>query len=131
MTKEKDFPIPKDPSGGYSHEKRKSNYLMMYRAAMLHQVLGEKKYGTYVKEMLLGYAKLFPTLELHPYGKSYSPGKIFWQGLNDAMYLIHVIQAYDCVYYELSPEEREEVESKLLKPFADFLSIGSPKMFNR
>ncbi len=131
LTKEKDFPISKDPSGGYSHEKHKSNYLMMYRAAMLYQVLGEKKYGTYVKEMLLGYADLFPKLGLHPYGKSYSPGKLFWQGLNDAAYLVHVIQAYDCVYYELSKEERQAVETKLLKPLADFLSIGSPKMFNR
>ena len=60
LTKEKDFPISKDPSGGYSHEKHKSNYLMMYRAGMLYQVLGEKKYATYVKEMLLGYADLFP-----------------------------------------------------------------------
>jgi len=54
LTKEKDFPISKDPSGGYSHEKHKSNYLMMYRAGMLYQVLGEKKYANYVKEMLLG-----------------------------------------------------------------------------
>jgi len=131
LSLEKEFPIPKDPSGGHSHEKHKRNYLTMYRAAMLYQVLGDQKYADYVKEMLIGYAKMFPSLGLHPDGKSYSPGKLFWQGLNDAMWTVHVAQAYDCVYYALSEEERNLVEKDLLKPMADFLSIGSPKMFNR
>jgi len=131
IDKEKDFPIPKDPSGGYTHEKHKRNYLTMYRAGMLFQVLGDEKYGDYVKEMLLGYAELIPSIGLHPNGKSYSPGKLFWQGLNDAMWLIHVVQAYDCVYYQLTDEERDLVKHNVLKDMADFLSIGSPKMFNR
>ena len=131
LNREKDFPIPRDPAGGYTHEKHKSNYLMMYRAAMLYQVLDEKQYADYVKQMLMGYVELYPDLELHPNGKSYSPGKIFWQGLNDAAFLVHVIQAYDCVYYALTAEERKRIETDLLKPLADFLSVGSPKMFNR
>lgn len=131
LDKEIDLPIPVDPSGGYTHKKHKSNYLTMYRAAMLYQVLGEVKYADYVKKMLLGYADLIPTIGLHPNGKSYSPGKLFWQALNDAMWLIHVVQAYDCIYYQFSLEEKTRIESELLKPMADFLSIGSPKMFNR
>lgn len=131
IDKEKVFPMPTDPSGGYSHEKHKQNYLMMYQAGMLYQVLGDKKYSDYVLEMLMGYVELYPKLSLHPNGKSYSPGKIFWQGLNDAAWLIHIVQAYDCVYSELSEEEINAIESKLIKPHADFLSIGSPKMFNR
>ena len=131
LGKEKDFPIPKDPSGGYTHEKHKRNYLTMYRAGMLFQVLGDEKYANYVKEMLLGYAELIPTIGLHPNGKSYSPGKLFWQGLNDAMWMVHVAQAYDCVYYEFTNEERELVKQNVLKDMGDFLSIGSPKMFNR
>ena len=128
---EKDFPWPEGPAGGYSYEKHKKNYKIMHRASLLFQILGDKKYSDYVKEMLNGYVELFPKLGLHTDGKSYSPGKLFWQGLNDAAWLIHVVQAYDCVYYELSPEERDAVENKLLRPLADFLSAGSPKMFNR
>ncbi|WP_282122427.1 alginate lyase family protein [Algibacter mikhailovii] len=131
ILKAKDFPIPKDPSGGYTHEKHKRNYLTMYRAGMLFQVLGDAKYGHYVKDMLLGYAELIPTLGLHPNGKSYSPGKLFWQGLNDAMWLIHIAQAYDCVYYLFTDEERARVKQNVLKNMGDFLSVGSPKMFNR
>lgn len=131
ILKEKDFPIPKDPSGGYTHEKHKRNYLAMYRAGRLFQVLGDEKYANYVKEMLLGYAELIPTLRLFPNSKSYSPGKLYWQALNDAMWLIHVVQAYDCVYYQFTDEERELVEQNVLKNMADFLSVGSPKMFNR
>lgn len=128
---EKDFPFPKDPSGGYTHEKHKRNYLTMYGAGMLYQILNDEKYSNYVKDMLLGYARLIPTIELHPSDKSYSPGKLFWQGLNDAMWMVHVIQSYDCVYDSLSEDERSEIEENALKPMADFLSIGSPKMFNR
>lgn len=131
LIKEKDFPIPKDPSGGYTHEKHKKNYLTMYRAGMLFQVLGDEKYADYVKEMLLGYAELIPAIGLHPNGKSYSPGKLFWQGLNDAMWMVHVAQAYDCVNYEFTNEERALVKQNVLKDMGDFLSIGSPKMFNR
>lgn len=127
----KDFPIPEGGAGGYSYEKHKKNYKLMHRASLLFQTLGDKKYANYVKEMLNGYVELFPQLGLHPNGKSYSPGKLFWQGLNDAMWLIHVVQAYDCVYYELSVAEREAIENQLLRPLADFLSAGSPKMFNR
>jgi len=131
LSKEKDFPLPVDPSGGYTHEKHKRNYLTMYRAAMLYQVLDDNKYFEYTREMLIGYANMFPSLGLHPYGKSYSPGKLFWQALNDAMWMVHVIQAYDCVYQSLSVAERDLIEMDLLKPMADFLSVGSPKMFNR
>jgi len=131
IDKEKEFPVPVDPSGGYTHEKHKRNYLTMYRAGMLFQVLGDEKYANYVKEMLLGYAELIPSIGLHPNDKSYSPGKIFWQGLNDAMWLIHVVQAYDCVYYQFTDEERDLVKQNVLKNMADFLSVGSPKMFNR
>lgn len=131
LHKETDFPIPVDPAGGYTHEKHKENYLMMYRAAMLYQVLGDKKYSDFVQKMFKGYVALFPKLGLHPDGKSYSPGKIFWQALNDAAFLVNIAQAYDCIYYEFSSQDREAVETKLLKPLADFLSVGSPKMFNR
>ena len=128
---EKDFPAPEGPAGGYSYEKHKKNYKIMHRASLLFQILGDKKYANYVKDMLKGYVEQYPKLGLHTDGKSYSPGKFFWQGLNDAAWLIHVVQAYDCVYYELSAEERDAVENKLLRPLADFLSAGSPKMFNR
>src|SRR6218665_2491242 len=126
-----EVPIPKDFSGGYTHERHKRNFLILEKAGVLYQVLGDEKYGIYVRDMLLAYAKLYPTLPLHPQERSYARGKIFWQALNDANWLVYVSQAYDCVYDFISPSDRATIEKELLRPFADFISIGSPQFFNR
>ena len=125
------LPIPKDFSGGYTHERHKKNYLTMEKAGVLYQITGDKKYGIYVRDMLLAYAKLYPTLPLHPQTRSYARGKIFWQTLNDSNWLVSASQAYDCVYDFISPADRAILEKDLLRPFADFLSVGSPQFFNR
>lgn len=124
-------PVPKDLSGGYTHERHKRNYLMMEKAGALYQITGEQKYGVYVRDMLLAYAKLYPTLPLHPQTRSYARGKFFWQTLNDSVWLVSASQAYDSVYEFISPSDRAVIEKDLFKPFADFLSVGSPQFFNR
>src|SRR5690606_37489466 len=40
-------------------------------------------------------------------------------------------QAYAAIYQELSGEERDQLEQKLFRPFADFLSLENPQFFNR
>jgi hypothetical protein len=125
------LPIPKDYSGGYTHERHKKNFLMMEKAGVLYQILGDQRYGVYVRDMLLGYAKMYPTLPLHSQTRSDSRGKLFWQALNDANWLVYASQAYDCVYDFISPSERAVLERDLFKPFANFLSTGSPRFFNR
>lgn len=126
-----DLPIPKDFSGGYTHERHKMNFLTMEKAGLLYQITANEKYAVYVRDMLLGYAKLYPTLPLHPQERSYARGKIFWQALNDANWLVYVSQAYDCVFEFLSASQRTTIENDLLRPFADFISTGSPQFFNR
>lgn len=81
--------------------------------------------------MLMAYAKLYPTLGLHPTNKSYSTGKLFWQCLNDANWLVYVSQAYDCIYDWLDKKDRDFLEKNLFRPYADFLSVGNPQFFNR
>ena len=124
-------PIPKDMAGGYSHEVHKKNYLLMQKAGLLYQILNDDSYALYVKNMLLQYAKMYPKLPLHPQERSYARGKLFWQALNDANWLVYTSQAYDCVYDYLTKKERATIEKNLFKPYADFLSIGSPQFFNR
>ncbi|MCF6181282.1 alginate lyase family protein [Lutibacter sp.] len=126
-----DVPIPKDYSGGYTHERHKKNHLMMQKAGVLFQLLGDEKYAVYVRDMLLEYAKMYPTLPLHPQTRSYARGKLFWQCLNDANWLVYTSQAYDCIYDWLSKDDRDFLEKDLFKPFADFISIGNPQFFNR
>ncbi len=124
-------PIPKDYSGGYTHERHKRNFLMLQKAGVLYQILQNDKYGNYVKNMLFAYAKMYPTLPIHPKPRSYARGKLFWQCLNDSNWLVYASQAYDCIYNFLSKEERLVLENDLFKPFADYISIQNPQFFNR
>ncbi len=124
-------PIPKDMSGGYTHVRHKKNWYMMQKAGVLYQITEQEKYAVHVRDMLLAYAEMYPNLPLHPTNRSYATGKIFWQCLNDANWLVYVSQAYDCIYDFLTIEERKLLENDLFRPYADFLSIGNPKFFNR
>ena len=126
-----DVPIPKDPGGGYTHERHKKNYLEMMNAGLLYQISGEQKYAIFVRNMLNGYADMYPHLGLHPVTKSKYRGKLFWQGLNESVWLVHVAQAYDCIYNYLTKEERFYLEKNLFYPMADFLSRENITTFNR
>ncbi|MEO1480989.1 MAG: heparinase II/III family protein [Myxococcota bacterium] len=124
-------PVPRDYSGGYTHERHKKNYMIAARAAALYEILGEERYAVYVRDMLLQYARMYRGLPLHPKTRSYARGKIFWQCLNDANWLAFMSQAYAAVRSFLSTAERTQIEEQLLRPFADHISIASPQFFNR
>lgn len=124
-------PIPKDYSGGYTHERHKRNFLMMQKAGELFQILQDEKYAIYIRDMLMEYAAIYPKLPLHPQTRSYARGKLFWQCLNDANWLVYVSQAYDEIYEWLPKKDRNLLEKNLFRPMADFLSVENPQFFNR
>ena len=126
-----EVPIPKDFSGGYTHERHKKNFLIIQKAGVLYQILDDEKYAKYVKDMLFQYAKIYPTLPVHPQTRSYARGKLFWQCLNDSNWLVYTSQAYDCVYNYLSEKERNYLEKDLFRPFAKFISVDNPQFYNR
>ena len=126
-----DVPMPKDMAGGYTHTQHKLNYANMQKAGVLFQLLGDEKYAIYVRDMLLEYAKIFPTFKTHPEQRSYATGKFFWQCLNDSNWLTYTSQAYDCIYSWLPKEQSDYLNENLFKPYADFLSVENPKYFNR
>ncbi|MGB1450182.1 MAG: alginate lyase family protein [Marinirhabdus sp.] len=124
-------PVPKDMAGGYTHTQHKINYRTMQQAGILFQLLEDETYAVYVRDMLLEYAKMYPTLPLHPQERSYARGKIFWQCLNDSNWLVYTSQAYDCIYGWLPRSQTDYLNTTLFRPFADFLSVGTPQFFNR
>ena len=124
-------PVPVDAGGGYTHEQHKQNAKTIYEAGMLYQQTGDPKYRTAVRDILLDYADLYPTLGIHPEQRSSNKGKLFWQGLNEAWWLVYVIQGYETVRDDLSETERSTIEDGVLNPMADFLSTGSPQTFDR
>jgi hypothetical protein len=126
-----DTPVPKDYSGGYTHERHKRNFLVAQKAGLLFQILEDDRYAGYVRNMLLQYEAMYKHLPLHPKERSYARGKLFWQCLNDSNWLVYMSQAYDTIHDFLSAEERDRLEQNLFRPFADHISVDSPQFFNR
>ena len=126
-------PLPADGGGGYTHERHKKNYKLMYDAGIVYQLTQDEKYARYVRDMLLEYAKLYPTLPLHPKRKmgKQNPGKLFWQSLNEAVWLVYTSQAYDLILSSLTANEKTEIENGLFRPVVKFLSVESPETFNK
>ena len=130
------LPTPKDGGGGYSHEMHKLNYYDMYNLGIAWQLSGDEKYAQKVKDILLAYVDFYPKLDFHPLGLSGNPGRIFWQTLNESVFLVHTAVAYDCVYDYLSAEERSLIEKEFFYPYTDFIMTGLPhnrantQMFN-
>lgn len=123
-------PVPAD-AAGFTHERHKANYTEMYLAGFLYQVTGEARYATFVKAMLGKYADLYPTLGKHPAGTSSSPGRLFWQSLNETVWLVHTSQAYDCIYDTLTAAERARFEKNIFQPMAHFLADERAHEFDR
>ena len=128
--KDVDVPIPKDPAGGYTHDKHKANYMLMFNSGVLYNITGDAKYALLVKNIILKYAALNPTLKKHPQATSSSPGRIFWQALNDANWLVYAGMAYDLVYNYITPVDRKIIEEGAFKPEVDFFTNDLKSWFN-
>lgn len=124
-------PEPKDAGGGYTHEQHKKNAKTIYEAGRLYAFTGEARYAEHAEKLLLAYADMYPGLGLHPEKKEQSPGRLFWQNLNESWWLVYAIQGYDAIKDTLSPEAREKIETDLLRELTTFLSEGSPETFNK
>ncbi|MTI40103.1 heparinase [Fulvivirga lutimaris] len=126
-----DVPVPKDMAGGYTHERHKANFFAMQKAGVLFQITQDVKYAEYIRDMLLAYAEIYPTLGKHPEERSYARGKFFWQCLNDANWLVYTSQAYDCIYDWLDKKTVKRLNEDLFRPYAEYISIENPQFFNR
>ncbi|MET0392221.1 MAG: alginate lyase family protein [Chitinophagaceae bacterium] len=125
-----DVPFPKDPAGGYTHDRHKANYMLLFNSGVLYNLTGDTRYAKLVKEVLLKYAVLNPALKNHPQATSSSPGRIFWQALNDANWLVYAGMAYDLVYNNLSAAERKTIEDGAFKPEVNFFTKDLKSWFN-
>ena len=126
LGREVNVPVPKDGGGGYTHEVHKRNYYDMYYCGLAWQLTGRRPYADKVRDLLLAYAKLYPALDYHPMTLSPVRGKLFWQTLNESVWLVHTAIAYDCVYDSLSKSERRTIERNLLYPVCTFIMEGTP-----
>ena len=126
-----DVPVPRDAGGGYSHERHKANGIVLAQAGALFQWTGNARYADLVRRLLLAYATLYPDLGAHPERKEQAPGRLFWQSLNESVWLVYAIQGYDAAYETMDVADRKTIETKLLRPMSRFLSVESPETFDR
>ncbi len=122
LLKEIDVPVPRDPAGGYTHDKHKYNYMLMFNSGILYNLTGDLKYAKLVSNTLLKYAALNPTLKNHPQATSSSPGRLFWQALNDANWLVYSGMAFDLAYHGISAADRKTIEEGAFKPEVEFIT---------
>lgn len=124
-------PAPVDPGGGYSHERHKENGKIIHDAGLLYQITGDARFLAHAREYLLAYADMYGDLPLHPERRNQAPGRLFWQSLNEAVWLVYAIQGYDAIRDDLDEPARQRIETTLLRPMAEFLSTESPQTFQR
>jgi hypothetical protein len=130
LDKPVDVPMPKDAAGGYSHERHKANYLLLFNSGILYSVTGKQAYADLVARVLLQYAKLNPGLKKHPQATSSSPGRIFWQALNDANWMVYTSMAYDMAFNGIKKSDRDLITQNAFKPEVDFITQDLTTWFN-
>ncbi len=130
LAKPIDVPVPTDPAGGYSHEQHKRNYTAMQAAGQCFSIGKDVKYARFVRDMLMQYSQLVPTLKNHPHARGSSPGRLFHQALNDCNWIVYSIQAYDAIYETLTPAERTTIENGVFRPLCRFLTSDLKPWFN-
>jgi hypothetical protein len=127
-----EVPTPKDAGGGRSHEQHKKNYINMLNCGIAYQLSGDKKYAAYIEELLLKYAADYQKWPLHPKRKEgHQGGRIFWQSLNDFVWQVYTIQAYDLAHDAISAGNRKTIESKLFEPILKFFTVDCAETFNK
>jgi hypothetical protein len=124
-------PVPKDPGGGFTHEQHKRNYRVIFEGGQLFRLTGEPRYRDHVRAMLLAYADLYPGLGPHPARANQTAGRLFWQSLNDSVFLVNAVQGYAEIRASLSAADRQRIDDKVIRPMAHFLSDGSPEVIDR
>lgn len=124
-------PLPKDAGGGYTHERHKANGILVAEAGALYQWTGDAAYADLARRLLLAYAEFYSQLGDHPKAKEQAPGRLFWQSLNESVWLVYAVQGYDAAFDAIGANDRDTIETQLLRPMARFLSVESVRTFDR
>jgi hypothetical protein len=124
-------PQPRDLGGGVTHEQHKANYKAIAGAGALYRLTGDRAYADFARDLLLEYTRLYPTLSDHPAGNSPVKGRLFWQALNDSVWLVYSAQGYDAIRDTLTAEQRRKIDDDVFRRMARFLSEENAPYFDR
>src|SRR3546814_9286772 len=99
----------------------KRNYRIIFEGGQLYRLTGDVRYRDHVRDLLLAYADLYPKLGSHPAAANQVPGRLFWQSLNDSVFLVNAVQGYAQIRDALTPSERQRLDDGATRPMAKFL----------
>jgi len=115
----------------YSGGKYDAAWIYMYRyeailsamkAAVLYKLYEDEKYIKYVKKVISFYSDNYDKFEVHGRGATTSGnGKITPQALNEAIFIVKVVNILELLKWNLEKEYVEGVTNKLLKTGAYFI----------
>jgi hypothetical protein len=114
-------PVPKDPAGGYTDNQHRLNWRVIEACGQMYRLTGDKACSARVKDLLLAYADLYPKLGPHPAARNESVGRLFWQSLNDANWVVFAVQGYDAIRATLNDSDRTRIDA-MFRQMSEFLA---------
>lgn len=101
------------------------------KAAILYKLTGTAEYLNFVEKILLFYSKNYENFKEHGRGPGTSGnGKITPQALNEAIFLVRVVNILEILKDDLRSDIVKTVESRLLKPGAWFIEKQKDRIHN-
>ena len=125
-----EIPKPAGKGGSYSHTIHSNNAINFQACATAYQLTGNKKYAAFVRDGLIAYSKKYSTFGKHPNCTPNFAGVLFFQELNESVWMVRVAQTYDCIYDFLTPDERKTIENDLFRPMVEWETVENGKPFN-
>ncbi|RME80070.1 MAG: hypothetical protein D6775_17020 [Caldilineae bacterium] len=94
--------------------------------ALMFHLTGDERYVPNAKAILLDYADKYLTYEIHDKAgrtgaQAEAGGRATPQGINEATWVIPLAWAYDLLYDQFTPQEREAIETRLMRPAAEII----------
>lgn len=105
----------------YVHAK---NLTYLNACMYLYLATGENEYAEHIRDMMLDYARKYPTYMVHNAARKPSEahsGKMFAQSLDESVWATDAARAYDVATPVMTAAEREAIEKGYLRECADLL----------
>ena len=93
---------------------------MAFKLALMWRIDGKEGYLSRAKEILGGYADAYPEYPSSP-DKPYGRGRATFQSLDEAVWLIPLVRAYDLIREGMDSDFQQKVEDDLLRAGADHI----------
>lgn len=91
------------------------------------RLTGRAEFAARTREILLAYAALYPTLQIHGHKNGWAPedhsgGRVSAQTLNESDWVREMAFGYDLVRATLAPAERQRIERDILRNASDVVA---------